>query len=156
MELQHRSCPQGSASVALREWQGWGDLFSPHRGSGIFLWFWKHRREVILVQECLPFPLKHCQLWGDRHRGLCTSPCGRQAKGTSLCSSFTGVMDGVSCSQLEQEGETAGRSSMSLPGAAGSLVSFQLPQAGREPAGSMWDTALGEHRPLGSMCGVTQ
>lgn len=45
---------------------------------------------------------------------------------------------------------------MSLPGAAGSLVSFQLPQAGREPAGSMWDTALGEHRPLGSMCGVTQ
>lgn len=68
---------------------------------------------------------------GQTHRTLRVTP--RLAGEGHLCSGFTVVMDGASCSQLEQEGEAAGRSSVSLPGAAGSLVPFQLPQAGREP-----------------------
>lgn len=128
VELQHPSCSQERTSAAQREWQGWGELPSPHRGSGLFLCFWKHRREVILLQERLPLPLKHCSCGGTDTQGAALVTPRPAGKG-HLCSDFTRVMDGASCSQLGQEGEAAGRSSVSLPGAVGSLVPLQQPWA---------------------------
>lgn len=84
--------------MAQSEWQGWGALSSPHRGSGLFLCFPKHRREVILLQECLPLPLKCSRLGrGGTHTKLHMSPRGEQAKGISAPISL-GVTDGASCS----------------------------------------------------------
>lgn len=90
--------------------------------------FLEAQREVILLQERLPLPLKHCSCGGtDTQSAALVTP--RPAGKGHLCSDFTGVMDGASCSQLGQEGEAAGRSSVSLPGAVGSLVPLQQPWA---------------------------
>jgi len=87
-ELQHPSCLQEPVGVPQSEWQGWGVRSSPHRGSGLFLSFPKHRREVTLLQECLPLCLKHSQFWGDTHEAAHVT-LWRAGEG-GLRSGFTG------------------------------------------------------------------
>lgn len=124
--------------MAQSERHGWGVLCPPNRGSGLFLCFPKHRREVILLQECLSLPLKCSQL-GHTHEAAHVTPW--QAGEGDVCSSFTGG-DGWSQLLPSQRGKV--RPEQRVP-ARGCREQGAVPTA---PAGHLGRSAGGTQVPL--------
>lgn len=143
--------------MAQSERHGWGALCPPHRGSGLFLCFPKHRKEVILLQECLSLPLKCSQL-GDTHEAAHVTPW--QAGEGDVCSSFTG---GDGWSQLlpsqrgkvrpEQRVPARGcREQGALPAGQGASTWGGVPGAPRSPRPRIWGVSRGRRGWLWRAC----